>query len=192
MRIILWSGGLDSTFLLHQEAMLNVNYTVIALTIVNDNASGDSQQKCEARARKELKKHLPKNIRYETIEIKHSLQNWTWQMPLWLSYSMPVIFEGDTLMMAYLSSDGADFWAKRKELEEAFKATIKIFGHDAEIKFPLEYKTKGDIIKGLKKLKLLKYCWTCGDPKKGKACGKCMKCISLKRWTEYPDKGTMT
>lgn len=158
-----------------------------------ENSGADEQLKMEAKARKILKKKLYNNIRYYSVELSTSLSGTGYQLPIWLAHLMPFVQDGDILNFGYLSSDGADFWHAKPDMVNAFNSFMKLLGRpNARIMFPLEYWTKGDVIKELKKLKLLKYTWTCGDPQAGKPCGKCMKCISIKRWTAFPDKGKDT
>ena len=187
-----WSGGYDSTLLLHQKAMNSPNELINAVTVLKIN-NNNAQERAEAKARKQLKKQLRlSNIKYHTISIDYTNTTENFQMIYWLSTLMPVLSDGDELSMAYLSSDGVDFFACKPQFETAFHSFMKLRGISCTLSFPFMYKTKGYVIKELKNAKLLKYVWTCGDPKKGKACGKCMKCISIKRWTAYPDRGVNT
>ena len=188
-RIVLWSGGMDSTLLLKQQASDFPNDQINALTVLQIGNS-DGQIKSESKTRKNLLKKLPSNIKHDTVRVKTTYYHNTWQMPIWLGYLIPQIQNGDIVCMGYLSSDGFDFWSHKEKLENAFKAHMKLMGNDkAELTFPLQCYTKGNVIKELKKYKLLKYCWYCGKPKNGKPCGKCTKCLSYKRWSIYPEVG---
>ena len=192
-RYVLWSGGLDSTLLLYEiatsEESRNQNVNAVTIRLKNREFPQHIQ---EYKARKILREKLPKNIKYYTIMIDTELNGVDWQMPYWLSFIAPFMKNDDLLSLAYLSSDGKDFWLKRQNLIDSFWNLMQLSSLNATIDFPFERKTKGYVIKELTKLKLLKYVWTCGEPKNGKACGKCMKCISLKRWTAYPDSGVET
>ena len=186
-----WSGGYDSTLLLYENALENPNELINAITVLNLN--NNDQEKAEAKARKQLKKQLKlPNIRYHTIRIDYTNTPEEYQISRWFSTLIPVLDNGDELCMAYLGSDGVDFFALKPEFETAFNAFMDLRQIKCTLSFPFMYKTKGYVIKELKKAELLKYVWTCGKPKKGKPCGKCMKCISIKRWTAYPDKGDRT
>lgn len=185
---ICWSGGCDSTLLLYWNAYNNPNETINAISI--KGVVNNDQARMEEKARNKLKKLLPKNIKYYTIELKTELSNNTWQMPLWLCYLAPSLGYDDIVKMAYLSSDGKDFWLKRDDLVKAFDGIMKLQGKDnTKIKFPYEENTKGWVITELKKIKLLEHTWYCGRPKKNKPCGGCMKCMSFKRWSKYSDHG---
>ena len=192
-RLVLWSGGLDSTLLLSDLATTHPQDMVNAIT-VKAHTNTTAQATCERKARKVLKKKLwNKNITYHEISIDNDFTNESNQMPIWLVNAIMCMRDGDELNMGYLSSDGADFWDRKVKLLNVFDAFVKFRGlKDATIRFPLQYLTKGDVITNLKKKKLLKYCWCCGQPNKGKPCGKCMKCISLKRWKKYPEHGIDT
>lgn len=186
---ICWSGGCDSTLLLYWNAKNNPNDTINAISIVIDEQN-TQQRKMEKKTREKLKKLLPKNIKYHEIRVKTELSNMTWQMPIWACYVIPTLSDGDTLKMAYLSSDGKDFWLKRDDLVKSFEALMKLQGKpNCKILFPYEENTKGWIIQQLKAIKLYKYTWYCGSPKGNKPCKKCMKCKSAERWSKYPDHG---
>ena len=186
---VMWSGGLDSTLLLHEKATNFPNETINALTVLSVG-NHTEQSKEESKARGKLKKLLPKNIKYHNIEVNTTLSHQSWQMPIWLAYAIPHIQNEDTLFLAYLSSDGFTFWEPKTNLENAFNSHMKLLGRpDSKIEFPFECMNKGNVIKRLKGLKLLKHCWYCGSPKNKKTCGKCMKCMSMKRWGKFPDDG---
>ena len=187
--LVLWSGGMDSTLLLNQLLDQHPNEHVTAISVISEHL-GDARLRQERKAKKKLLKRLPNRIDYKEIDIKTDLKIITWQMPVWLSHVLPYVEDGDHLNMGYLSSDGFSFFSSRENFKTAFDAMMKLQGKkETKIIFPLEGWTKGDVIKDLKKAKLLKDCWYCGTPKKGKPCGKCMKCISVKRWRKFPETG---
>lgn len=187
--LVLWSGGMDSTLLLHQLLNQFPNDHITAISVIGGNVGYD-RLKQEKKAKKELLKRLASRVDYKEINVKTDLKIITWQMPIWLSHVLPYLKDGDTLNMGYLSSDGFTFFSSRENFKTAFDAMMKLQGKkDTKIIFPLEGWTKGDVIKDLKKARLLKYCWYCGIPKKGRPCGKCMKCISVKRWGKFPETG---
>lgn len=191
--IILWSGGMDSTLLLHQLASGNPTDMINAITVVGFGATGN-QNKMELIARKKIKKKLKKfkNILYHEIKINSEINNEGWQMPIWLSAVLLSVRNKDNVNIAYLDSDGRHFWDGKQRLIDAFFAFLKLRNIDASIKFPYEYYNKGYVIKELKKLKLFDDCWYCGKPNKRKPCGKCMKCFDVKRWGKFPDEGEHT
>jgi hypothetical protein len=53
------------------------------------------------------------------------------------------------------------------------------------VKFPFEWNTKADVLQGLKHYKIPQRCWwTCESPKRGRPCGRCLKCVQLQRAKE--------
>ncbi len=186
---VAWSGGLDSTLLLKDLSSEFSKDTINAITVTH--VGNNPQLKQESKTRNKLHKILPKNIKYHTIRVQTNLHGQGQQMPYWLSFIMPFIGNGDTLNMGYLGSDGYNFWGLKENLINSFNSFMELQStKDAKIEFPLQYRNKGYVIQALKRLKLLNNCWYCGDPKNGKRCGKCMKCMSFKRWSKYPDEGT--
>lgn len=190
-QIVLWSGGMDSTLLLYNRANAYENDMINALTVVTQ-AGSDKQRVLEKKARRVLLKVLPKNIRHHEVKVDSTIRHQTWQMPIWLSYLIPHVADEDIVSLAYLASDGYSFWNPRQKMLDAFNAHMRLMGNDkAVLEFPLEGVTKGYVIQSLKKAKLLSKCWYCGEPKKGKPCGKCMKCMSYKRWKKFPETGNL-
>lgn len=194
--IIAWSGGMDSTLCLFDMAIQNPKKMITAMTVTGIGF-GKYQRKAEALARKRIKQELKKrkinNIQYCDVKVDSNFRTEGHQMKLWLSYVAPSMDDKDNLLMSYLSSDGADFFAEKNKMEKAFKALMRFRGIKADLSFPYQYWTKGGVIKELKKNKLIKLVSYCGDPKKDlKPCGKCMKCMSVKRWTKFGDKGKPT
>jgi len=187
--IVLWSGGFDSTLVLHQLLEHYPNDHITAVSVINKDVAGD-RLKQEKKAKIKLLKRLGDRVDYKEINITSDLTAITWQMPIWLSHVLPYLKDGDHLSMGYLSSDGYSFFSARENFKKAFDATMVLQGKkDTELVFPLEGWTKGNVIRDLKKNRLLKDCWYCGKPKKGRPCGKCMKCVSVKRWGRYPETG---
>ncbi len=195
-KILLFSGGLDSTLALYELATENERDMIHALTVIG-LGNTEYQQKSEYQARKrvrlEFKRRGITNIQYHTIDVSTDFRGQNTQAPVWLGYTLPSMQDGDELHMTYLSSDGKDFWWVKGDLELTFNAFCKLKGITAKLKFEYQSWTKGDIIKKLKKYKLFRLPSYCGDPGKNlKPCGKCMKCVSVKRWTAYPDRGENT
>jgi len=187
-KIVLWSGGMDSTLIIDQMITDNPNETVTAVSIVSDTV-GKVRLDMEKQVKKEYLKKFGKRIDYREIKVDSQMGARTWQMPIWLCHVAPYINDNDEINLGYLSSDGYDFWNSKEKLVKAFNSLMDLQMKKAQINFPLQYWTKGDVIKDLKKRKIYGLTWYCGMPKKGKPCGKCMKCISVKRWSKYPDSG---
>ncbi len=194
--VVLFSGGMDSTYMLYDLATTNPRDMIHAVTVIG-HSFGQYQQKAEKKAREAVKKEFKRrkitNIQYHNIEVKSDFVNESFQMRFWLSYVVPNLKDGDKLNMAYLSSDGVNFFGTKPNLENAFEAMMKLRDIKCELNFIYQYWTKGDIIDKLKKTKLLKITSYCGQPKKDLSpCGKCMKCVSVKRWTKFPNSGIST
>ena len=187
---------MDSTLCLFDMATQNPKKMITAVTVTGIGF-GKHQQRSETLARKKIKKELKKrklnNIQYYDVNVDSGFRSDGHQMKLWLSYVAPSLDNKDNLLMSYLSSDGSDFFDDKAKMEKAFKALMRFRGIKADLSFPYQHWTKGGVIKELKKNKLIKLTSYCGDPKKNlKPCGKCMKCMSVKRWTKFGDKGKST
>jgi len=194
--LVAWSGGMDSTLCLFDMAVRYPQKMITAITVTGIGFS-ETQRRAEAKARKRIKQEFKKrkinNIVYYDININNNLRKESHQMKLWLSYIIPCLENKDILHMSYLSSDGVDFFENKNNMKRAFSSMMKFRGIKAELNFPYEYWTKGNVIRDLKKAKLTRFVNYCGEPRKDlKPCGKCMKCMSVKRWTKYGKSGKPT
>lgn len=180
---------MDSTQLLYEYALKYDRELIHAVTVVNVGNS-NKQIKSEYIARKKIKTEFKKrkisNVQFHEINVSSTLNRENRQAPIWFNYVMPSISDGDILYMAYLSSDGFDFFHYKPLLEDSFKSISKLRDINATLEFPFMQLPKGDIINSLKKNRLLRLTSYCGQPNQNLTpCGKCMKCMSVKRWSNY-------
>lgn len=185
----MWSGGLDSTYLLWLR--LKEGWTVdILYTDLRNN--GDTN-KWEILARKRLKKELLSlkgNIRTEIeyrVPVIHNASSVILpQIFLWVQ---TILFNFDSkkhscIELGYVKGD--DFWHHKDKVLEYLEIATSIHKPELKIKniqYPLEWFTKASIINKLKSdpvgkklLPLIRYC----EETKREACGKCPSCIKHK------------
>lgn len=192
-RLVLWSGGMDSTCLVNELALAHPTEMINAITITEQSQETHDYFKAERQARKVLKPLLPKNVQFFEVTVYNPMRSDLWTLPLWICNILLGVNDKDSLHIAYLSTDGFDFFHGRAKVEKIFNEVMSLRGIDASLEFDYENITKGYVIQELKRFKLLRFTSYCGQPKKNlKPCGKCMKCLSVKRWTKYPDKGIET
>jgi len=182
--------------MLYDLATDNPRDTIHAVTVINytnTKLQAKAEKKARERIKKELRRRKIANIQYHDIEVKSDIVTEGFQMRMWLSYVIPSLKDGDKLNMAYLSSDGANFFTTKPDLQNAFEAMMKLREIKCDLNFIYQHWTKGDIIDKIKKVKLMKFTSYCGQPKKDLSpCGKCMKCLSVKRWKREPKTGIST
>lgn len=182
--LVLFSGGLDSTYLVSTLLMKGP----VDVLYVNGGQSIEKMRK-ELEARDKLIELMnqiyPHKIQgqYEVLDsvYKHDGQNKKWIQPnAWTQGAYRVLKPGrhDSVQVAYVKDDGAAFGYHLPQLEELWKNLLKLSysGDHVPLQFPLLYTSKLEILEEIDK-RLLEHIWVCEIPKDGKACGKCPPCL---------------
>jgi len=189
--LVVWSGGMDSTALLHWQAGVSSrDYPVRAITVEEHLYINRYQLKAQAQAQKKYLAFAAKNgvwIKHERVCIKGNPtidEGIGGQAYIWLSHIAPYIHKNDNVHFAYIKPD--TFWHHKKEFLEAFDSLVKMLGVKAKVMFDFEWKTKVEIIEMFeRKYKIPRSCyWSCEGTKNTKPCGTCNKCIELKNARE--------
>ena len=193
MSLLLWSGGCDSTCLLH--AMLESKKTgkeiagvkigkdehVRTISINCAQIAGDAHNR---KARDKLYVALQKRygffVRGETkiTNAKLSFEDTgfgTPQAPIWLT-AISYLDVDEDLYAGYIKGD--DIWHVISKLRSAFKAIKSITHRTGSLRLPLEWESKSDVIRYLKRCRLLNSTWYCELPKGNRSCRKCDSCIA--------------
>ena len=184
--LILWSGGLDSTYLLWDR--LSNGYIVDVLYVALSN--NDSNNKREEKARNKLRKILDKadysaKIRMEKYHYIPEIKNNTLQLPqplLW-NEGMVLNYNKDIhtcVEIGYVKGD--DFWHFRDKISEYQKLMFKVHHEvDVSIDYPLEWISKATIIDRMSEdetgKQLLDNIRYCEDGESKDPCGQCPSCI---------------
>lgn len=196
MRVVVWSGGLDSTLILADELAKDTAYglgtgNVKAITLSGHRQLDRAQIACERAARAEFKRWAKARgwkFRHETVRVKTSgdIDQNVGQSGMWLCHLMPYLRNGDTALFGYIRGD--DFWHHRHLFVSAFGAVAASHYSDLKIEFPLEWHRKRDVVDGARRFRMpRRVWWTCDRPKNHptkvghKPCGKCGKCRGIKR-----------
>lgn len=177
--LLLWSGGVDSTWLLYRY--LTENKQVRTLSINHPQIAGRVQCK---RARKRIKQALshysfPANeLEVEVIEGAAQVQQGSGlpQLVMWLHLALLYAVDKEQLVFGFLR--GGNVWAHVDKLTAICDHVTAILGKSVSLEFPLRYDTKADVIKQFKKeaLDLFNLTWYCEKDKARKPCGKCTPC----------------
>lgn len=186
MSLVLWSGGCDSTLMLH-ELLKNSSacWPVRALTIIHDQVSPTKQP---ARARKKAKYYWKKkgyHLEHTEIEINRVDSNWDVQainngglaQPVfWLTFAIPYLNEKEDLYFGYIKEDC--IWHHKSEFQEGFKYLSRMCCKQGKLRTPFALAHKRSIIKRLKESDdLYKRTWWCErNDNINKVCGKCLPC----------------
>lgn len=188
IHVVVWSGGLDSTLVLDKVCSANMDRCIWAHTI-NWDMLNDSKVKKEKEARKNYLSYAKKkgyDIAHRTITVTADMgapDLGLAQCLAWFSYVIPYLPKKSRVYLGYHVGD--DFWEKVDEVDSYVKAATVIGNRDVVLEYPLQFKSKYDILKELKVRGVPSSCfWTCENPKKRNrkivSCGKCTPCINLK------------
>jgi 7-cyano-7-deazaguanine synthase in queuosine biosynthesis len=179
---ILWSGGADSTLLLHDLATKakEDHQIVKAITIMHPQILNSTfPVKYRERTLKQLKNQGLDNITHHIINIQtegqFQIKNQIGllQPIIWMTTVIPYLNEKEDLYVAYIRED--DIWHYRYYLYDAFNSLQVIAQHTGQLLIPFEWTYKYEILRRLKQLNLTNT-WTCENPQKNKPCGKCQPC----------------
>jgi 7-cyano-7-deazaguanine synthase in queuosine biosynthesis len=197
MSLVCWSGGLDSTLVLHRLATEHRDGTlyhphgVRALTIHHSQVSTNRPAADAARAAvKEKFRRSGFTVGYLEVTVRQSARSWRTenfigssdnpQALLWLTLAVNYLERDESLHAGYIRGD--DYWHHAGEFGKAFGTLQELAGRTGRMFHPLEWLSKADVITEAKRLDLYRHCWWCeeGAPKvvRGKArpCGKCKSC----------------
>jgi len=189
--VVLWSGGLDSTVIVH-ELLQNASIENPLYTISVDGFPQIDQNllKLQKKARKKYIDRFNVDDRIEqatfNIEIfanphKHYIPYSGLPQPtIWMSNLIHLVHDNDTIHLGYIKGD--DFWYYRKDFEEAFHLLLKIKDiTGVKIEYPFRTTSKYEVLELAKKYEIPKSCyWYCENPRDGKPCGRCDCCVAHK------------
>ena len=188
MALVLFSGGCDSTLVLHDLLKANdKNYIsqITALSINHCQVSANEQNKAARESFKEEmgKRELNLHVNFCEIAITNtcsanvnSIGSYGLSQPIiWSTIAMLYASNEDTIYFGYHSGD--DFWLYKNEFEAAIQNICKISAKTIKIEYPLRHLYKHDIIRILKERGLYEKTWYCEYPTvENKPCGECVPC----------------
>lgn len=194
-KIVLFSGGFDSTLTLARLVKEAEENTFICAVTIEHNLTGMQKLRREYESQllilRELRKQFPKiKIDHEVIKVE---SNWISgdsynstglaQPILWLCNIIPLLEKKDTLYLGYNKDDQAIL--HEKNIDDLISAACQIQeGKVIYTHWPLKYLSKTEVLKALIEEfpYLVDFCTSCeairyeGE----KVCGKCVPCTHLK------------
>ena len=191
--ILMWSGGYDSTLLLHTLAKKSSSKNPVhAFSILKYPCLGEPQLEKQQEARLNYLKFAKGkgfHIVTESIEVISNIDlrdGGRYQPLLWLISVLPYVEKDYHVHFAYVRGD--DFWHHNQQISQVFYDLLRITGlqyPDVQLIYDFEWKRKHQVLEEIKKEGIPKDCfWTCENPVtiKGKivACGKCVCCRNYK------------
>jgi len=186
MSLVLFSGGCDSTLVLHdllKERNRGCTGSVTALAINHNQVPAISQNKAARLSfiQEMKKRELDSGFHYQEVSIDGnacvgSIGDGGLSQPIiWSMIAMLYVDNNETIYFGYHSGD--DFWLHKNAFEDAIMNICKICNKTIKIEYPLRHSYKCDIIRSLKSRGLYDLCWYCEYPtKENKPCGECVPC----------------
>ena len=193
--ILLWSGGLDSTYLLwkflERQSIEGVSYR--RLKVIQANWTNQSGYNEFRQAREAIKKILHSKYGRSIDSLVEFVDSHdiTLHSPvvgagglsqpmLWLMLGLYCASEKDTIIFGYIKTDC--FWHVANDFGMAAFHLQKIMGkQDVRLSYPLEWVNKHEIIRKFKNSapEIYNACWYCedGSYEKNRTCNKCDSCI---------------
>lgn len=194
-KIVLFSGGFDSTLVLARLVKEAAANTSICAVTIDHNLTGTQKLRREYESQllilRELRKQYPRiKIDHEVIHIE---SNWVSgntynskglaQPILWLCNIIPLLEDKDTIYLGYNKDDQAIF--HETDIKNLISAACQIQeGKIINSRWPLKYFSKTEVLKALIEEfpYLVDFCTSCeairyeGE----KVCGECLPCTHLK------------
>lgn len=183
MALVCWSGGCDSTLLLCQLLEAGKE-PVRTLSFSHPQVQGSApslaarkviRAKLRGRA-KAWKAHVELSVRQgRPGGIGHDCGSML--LPaLWLALAVPHLRVDEDLYFGYVRGD--DFWHYRTHYGYAYDHLTYATGLTGKLQYPLEWTDKEEVLRELRKRRLLKACWSCELPDRGRACKRCTPCLT--------------
>ncbi len=194
-KIVLFSGGFDSTLVLAKLVSEAEEGTKVCAVSIEHNLTGMQKLRREYESQllilRELRRQFPKiKIEHEVIKVE---SNWISgdsynsrglaQPILWLCNLIPLLEDGDTIYFGYIQDDQAIL--HETNINNLIEASCKIQeGKRIYTQYPLKYFPKTEVLKLLMKCfpYLVDFCTSCEDTiyEGERVCGKCLPCAHLK------------
>lgn len=185
--LLLWSGGVDSTYIL-MEFIRTGMVGEVAFDFQNvietdfQSVSGNYQN---AMARIAIKREIEKlygdisnivKFKSERFDLSQfSMGNKLMQPLIWLFVAIYAAQESDTLVFGYVRDD--QFWHVRSSFDLSLLHAKDVIGKELNTFYPLEWTRKSDVISSMNLIhqSVYKLCWYC-ESYNLFPCGKCESC----------------
>lgn len=195
-KVILWSGGFDSTMILLQacENWTEGNPYEIQLMSVNIPNTGEAKNKRELKVRDEILKYVKE--RYPKVPIYYNItkvvlednlgintngnNNTGLAQPiLWALSTVPLLPDGCELNFGYIKED--DAIPALSDIESLVNSAAAINQKNLTVNFPLKFVSKTDVLKFYieNALDLIDVCTSCENEDETDLCGRCKPCTHL-------------
>jgi len=176
---VLWSGGYDSTALLHALACQYPDKQIYAVSVITYTGSRKTDNECRKKLKEKFK--MFKNIEYKSIVIKPFMGSGAGlgQACLWLTALGNLVFGSDrAICFGYIRED--DIWHYMKNFRAVFNnLKVVAMAENVSLCFPLEWRTKAEVIAYCERMGFADLCNCCERADNGGRCGYCKDCEKL-------------
>jgi hypothetical protein len=189
MNLLLWSGGNDSTLVLH-DLLHNgwlyvrdgaIEPTVWTLTIELPGLGAIEEQRAARQRIGEALRARGAHFTEHVLTIDGTKNRHQGDglilPPLWIGNGVSLLGDDDDLYAGYVLGDSA--LKSRDALIKMFDAAQRLGRKHGRLILPLEYTPKRDVLRRLDEAGLGGLTWTCEKPVSGNACGTCGPCTTL-------------
>jgi 7-cyano-7-deazaguanine synthase in queuosine biosynthesis len=206
---ILWSGGLDSTYLLYNALKEGNTVTAFYINIMNNKNKTKMEKNAINNLKIELEKLNLKNFRVVfpfSINVENVNESLEFQqVPIWI-FALTQILNGglshksynfDEIQIGYVSND--DALSIIDEISKVYNSLVKLFSNSsikkAKLTFPLKRIKKDRIIQELPESLLYEVVW-CESPTiypSGlfRTCENCSPCKTYKEKTLFRNRAVL-
>lgn len=182
--VVIWSGGCDSTLLLHHIASQygSKDRPVIAISFEDPNLA-ELKVESEREARSKIGDKFEKldlNIDYHVVRHSNAILGYDKggglpQAYLWLTQALFYAPQDSTVYFGHVRED--DYWHFHETFMSLVEVSNKLMNSNLSISLPLRFKHKSSVIKKLMDSDLYEDTWYCENPKQvGVPCGSCSPC----------------
>ena len=178
--VVLWSGGFDSTLILHD--LITKGIIPFALTVTHINNLLINKEK---ESRDKLEKRLGEFDRKEYICGKATDTVADFTRDYWLTELFNYMPDNSNVYMGIHMLDVIGRKPVRKEFDDFiadFESKAQQKEINVKLELPLEHMYKDDILEKMWELGLFTDCWNCEGPQGLLPCGECMPCKRVGKW----------
>jgi len=186
-KIVLWSGGADSTLLMLELAtMCKVNNMPLHTLSVDIGYIQRTKHELEDKARKKILDILKEkgfDIKNSWVDVNQELEYFNPmhtqiclpQQFLWTMVGLQLVPKNSDIFFGYIKGD--DFWMMMDKTEQILKISNDWLHLNTKFHYPYQCQPKSAIYERLHRVNMLQYIWTCEQPDEfGEPCEICAPC----------------
>jgi 7-cyano-7-deazaguanine synthase in queuosine biosynthesis len=179
-RIVIWSGGYDSTLCLWKELQMYKEATAWSFEwSCIDKIKRESEKVVRNRFKEKIKRK-GWNLKHEIIKIEHNIFPYgvsVMQACMFVPMSIYLAPNNSTIIFGFCWKD--DFWMYCKQFEDLKQKQSELMSKNVELEYPIANLKKFQVIDEIKYFRLSRCVWTCEQPRKVmKECGRCETCLN--------------